>query len=266
MQAATGSRLSIKQIAEFEETGLLHLPGAIADADTLAMRERLWQALEQHHQILRDAPETWAAGRISKLQEVEKAGAFAPMASPVVLDALDCLFGSGQWSQPPRWGSPLVTLPMAGAQWQVPHQHWHVDLDVDPSERAPRSVIVFAFLESIGPGGGGTAAVTGSHQLLRRLAGSKGNAAPVRSADARRLLARSGPWARGLWSENPATDRVRRLMHQGAVLDGIPLRVREIASTAGDVVVMHPCVLHAPAMNCGSTPRLTLRQPILRNQ
>jgi hypothetical protein len=38
----------------------------------------------------------------------------------------------------------------------------------------------------------------------------------------------------------------------------------ELSGAPGDVVLMHPWQLHAPAPNCGTSPRLLLSQSIVR--
>jgi hypothetical protein len=41
--------------------------------------------------------------------------------------------------------------------------------------------------------------------------------------------------------------------------DGIPLQVVENTGTAGDVILLHPLVLHVATSNNGRTPRFLLR-------
>ncbi|MGO9060623.1 MAG: hypothetical protein ACLQU2_25045 [Candidatus Binataceae bacterium] len=53
-------------------------------------------------------------------------------------------------------------------------------------------------------------------------------------------------------------------MEDGATLADVPLKVIELTGAQGDVIMMHPCVLHAPAKNCGNQPRMVLRQGIYR--
>jgi hypothetical protein len=45
-------------------------------------------------------------------------------------------------------------------------------------------------------------------------------------------------------------------MRRGAVVEGVPVRVAELAGEAGDVVIGHPWLLHCGAPNCGPAPRL----------
>jgi hypothetical protein len=57
---------------------------------------------------------------------------------------------------------------------------------------------------------------------------------------------------------------IPRFMEDGATLADVPLKVFELTGAQGDVIMMHPCVLHAPAKNCGNQPRMVLRQGIYR--
>jgi hypothetical protein len=52
-------KLSILQINQFEETGLLHLSSAIPDIVAQAMCERLWDEIERKYGFRRGAPQTW---------------------------------------------------------------------------------------------------------------------------------------------------------------------------------------------------------------
>jgi hypothetical protein len=53
-------------------------------------------------------------------------------------------------------------------------------------------------------------------------------------------------------------------MEEGAVVRGVPVKVVEISGQAGDIVVMHSSVLHAPSLNCRSKPRIVVRQSVYR--
>lgn len=261
-RVASRAGLTTDQRREFEETGLLHLPGAIPAEHTCEMRDRLWGELARRHQIRRDDLDTWIPGGVYGLHAVERSGAFANMASPAVCAALDDFFAPDKWQRPPRWGGPLVTFPSERREWDVPNQSWHLDVGSGGVERTLREVIVFAILDTLLPQGGGTAVVAGSHRLVQDLA--SGSSSKVRSAKARKLLARSDPWLQDLSSREKAKDRLERFMTDGAVVRGVGLKVTEITGALGDVVVMHPAILHSAAANCRTTPRLVLRQSIFR--
>ena len=258
----SSEHLTTEQRMEFEETGLLHLPTAICDEHVTAMRDRLWGELDKKYQTRRDAPETWPAGLVHGLQQPGKAGAFGNMACPALMAALDELFAPERWQRPARWGTPLVTFPSPGHPWRLPHQVWHLDVSGDLGAHWQHAeVTVFAFLAGVASHGGATLAVTGTHRLLQKLSDKPGK---VRSAQARVMLSRADPWLKDLWSKEAADAGMRRFMEEGAVVDDVPLKVVEITGAPGDVVIMHPCILHTTSANCLDTPRLVLRQGVYR--
>ena len=66
------------------------------------------------------------------------------------------------------------------------------------------------------------------------------------------------PWLRGLREPGHGGDRIQRYIHDGTVVDGVPLRVVELAGEPGDVVVMHSDCFHAAAPNRLAEPRMML--------
>ena len=63
----------------------------------------------------------------------------------------------------------------------------------------------------------------------------------------------------------PATPaaRIERFHERIEATDGIPLQVLENTATAGDVILMHPLLLHAPpTTHLGSRPRFLLNKDI----
>ena len=256
-------RLTAEQRNKFEETGLLHLPSAIRDEHVTAMRDRLWDELARKYQLRRDSPETWQPGGVYGLQQPGKEGAFANMACPALLSALDDLFAPEGWQRPPRWGTPLVTFPSPAHRWRVPHQSWHLDVSGNLGARGRFvQVTVFAFLAKVASKGGATIAVTGTHRLVQRLAIKAGS--KVRSVEGRKVLSRAADWLKDLWSKEATEAGTQRFMEEGAVVDGVPLKVVEITGEPGDVVIIHPCILHTASANCLDTPRLVLREGVFR--
>jgi ectoine hydroxylase-related dioxygenase (phytanoyl-CoA dioxygenase family) len=58
---------------------------------------------------------------------------------------------------------------------------------------------------------------------------------------------------------------VRRFMERGEVSGDVELRVIEMTGEPGDVLLTHPLLLHAPAKNCGSVPRIALSSTVYRS-
>lgn len=230
-------------LEEYRCEGAVRLPGAVPPRDAEAMAATLRRKIEA-----RPKPETRPA-RLSS-----RTGEFDAMASPMVRAVFDEILGD--WDEPDHWGLPLVSFHTGEARWDVPHEHWHVDLGAPPIDR--RLARLFVFLTPSRPGGGGTGYIVGSHRLIQALADAAGRALP--SAQARKALAARSPWFAALTSRPTGEDRVRRFMHEGSEVGGVPVRVREMLGEPGDVIVMHPLTMHAPMPNALATPRMMLTQ------
>ncbi len=145
----------------------------------------------------------------------------------------------------------LFTLPNA-TTWTLPHQNWHMDIPRLPDESVP-GVQIFAFLETVEPGGGGTLAVTGSHRLFNERM-------RISSGDLRKRL-KQEPYFAALMSTQ-AGDRLRFLREVGHVGE-VALQVVEMTGEPGDVYFMDLRVLHNAAPNALQIPRLMLTQRYL---
>jgi hypothetical protein len=231
------------------DLSLRRLPDAIPSDDVAVMRQRFWTFLAERDGVRPDEPWSWTVETPRHLQALRRSGAFAAMAAPAVVAALDDLLGD--WRRPRNWGLPLVTFP--GSGWRVPTTGWHLD-SYSPEHDLP-GVSVFAFLLPTGPRGGGTVVLEGSHQLVNRHIAATG---VWRSGPLRADLAAAHPWLAEVWQG-------RHEPGASAVLDGVPVTVRELTGDPGDVVLMHPRTLHAAAPNAAATPRMMLVEIINRS-
>ena len=145
----------------------------------------------------------------------------------------------------------LFTLPNA-TTWTLPHQHWHLDMPRLAAGGVP-GVQIFALLETVAPGGGGTLVVTGSHRLYNE-------GVRISSGDLRKRLRKERYFA-DLMS-NKTADRLRFLHEVGHVGD-VALQVVEMTGAAGDVYFMDLRVFHTVAPNARPIPRLMLTQRYL---
>ncbi|WP_372786712.1 phytanoyl-CoA dioxygenase family protein [Phenylobacterium sp.] len=228
---------------EYRREGAVRLVGAVPARDAEAMAATLRRKIEARPK---------RAARPAQLSS--RTGEFAAMASPSVRAVLNEILGD--WEEPAHWGLPLVSFHTGEAAWDVPHEHWHVDLGARPQD--PRLARLFAVLAPSRPGGGGTGYIAGSHVLIRALADAAGRALP--SAQARKALAARSPWFAALTSPPTGEDRVRCFMREGSELDGTAVRVCEMLGDPGDVILMHPLLMHAPTPNVLATPRMMLAQ------
>lgn len=255
--------LSQAQREAFIDRGVVRLPAVIPPAATAIMLDRLWAGLEAQHRLLRGRPETWTRDRAWQLRDLRRADAFAPMLGDELCAALDAFFEGAGWQRPPHPGMPLVTFP-SRTEWVLPHQSWH--LDILPGvvlEPWPDHVRVFVLLAPLAPGGGGTLYVAGSHRLAMQVMAETPSRSQIRSAAVVEALKRRSAWVAALCSpEGQPAERVRRFMQEGGAAAGVRLEVGEMTGKAGDVLLMHPGVLHAGAPNAGATPRLMLAETI----
>lgn len=218
------------------------------------MESRVWRWLERKYGARREDPASWAAAAVYGMQGMKREAVFDAIGSDTLCAALDELVGAGRWERPRDWGSFLVNFPSAG-RWTVPSRVWHTDFDFRGPADPPRGALVFSFLSDVPAGAGGTLVVAGSQRLIARFVAARPAAGREKMKVTRTAFMASDPWLRELTSTEPAEDRAERLM-QPSLVTGIPVRVVELSGEAGDVVIGHPWLLHCPAPNCGSTPRL----------
>lgn len=236
----------------FDEAGYVRLPGAVPPDDAKRMHHRLWELLERQG-VRRDDPLTWPPGFASALQAVREEDPDPRRAEPL-REALDGLFGVGQWRTTPNWGQALVTFPQPGP-WELPRQLWHLDHPyVQPGPVS--GVTAFLFVDDVGPRGGGTLVVRSSPAVVRGWIARLPNAAAETHSTHNKRLIHSHPWWRELAGRSAVrTDRIDRFMRTESDVDGTRVRIVELTGAAGDVVLCHPLLVHAPSSNASDRPR-----------
>jgi hypothetical protein len=225
------------------------------------MVDSFWSFVRERLEVEREDPETWSRVLPSRVRRLRDRDGFAAMASLRVRALLDALLGAGAWREPDHWGQLLFLRATWQGRWNVPHQSWHFDFPPALSGDLP-GVQLFAFLDRVLPRGGGTQVIAGSHRLVARLRAEGGL---LRSRDARKRLRHEVPWLRDLFSPGPGDDpalREERFMRSSGEVDGIELRVVELAGEPGEVIAMHPFVLHAGTSNHTERARLVLTERI----
>jgi hypothetical protein len=118
---------------------------------------------------------------------------------------------------------------------------------------------LLGLVEAVAPGGGGTVAVEGSHELVRRLVTERGGDAGS-SADAKRTLRNRYEWFQGLTTSGADRDRFR----ESTAVDGVTVRVVELTGAAGDAFLLHPWTFHAQAPATGNAVRSMLTHTVYR--
>jgi hypothetical protein len=250
------------QVSEFERNGIVRVRGAISAADIEEMTEQVWDNLERRYPFRRNRPDTWTAQRIYGLHALDKSVTFEQIGSPMVCRMCDDVIGSGNWQRPTRWGSLLVTFPESSGQWDAPYTSWHLDFPGDPLEPLP-ALRVFTSLLPLRHGGGATLVVAGSHLLVENLVKKNVNRR-LRSADVRKALIGRHLWIKALCSRSETANRIERFMSVSTIVDGAELRVIEMTGEPGDVLFVHPLILHAPSTNCAEVPRIVLSSFVYR--
>ena len=268
--------LTAEQRDQFERIGLVKMPRAIEQSAAEEMLRSVWEALRERYHIHREAPDTWpepdasgdlaveqigGAHRFLGAHHLPKSVTFEQVGNAAVRGAVDDLLGRGNWQQPERWGSLLVTFPESRGRWDVPCSNWHLDFPAKRSDPALIGVRIFTCLAKLPEGGGGTVFAAGSHRLVRELARKSEK---LSSAEARKGLIRTYPWVKSLCSRDEKADRVRQFMSKATMPGGIEVRVVELTGEAGDVWLAHPQTLHAPVANCSTVPRMVVQGTVFR--
>jgi len=243
--------LTVEQLDDFDRTGIVRLPAVFGATEAARMLDVVWGELRNRYTVLRDDPATWNRHPPTGLKSTRRHRAFSPILGPPLRCALDDLFGAGVWREPKHLGQVLVTMPNARS-WEVPHRLWHTDFDYRFPLGELAAVKVWALVDDVAPGGGGTPQLAGSHRLMTRFLAS-GAPSGLDFRRTRDAFLRSHPWLRAL-STDSGGDRSR--FFDVADVDGLPARVVELTGSAGDIYVTHPWVLHSVALNADRRPRL----------
>lgn len=173
---------------------------------------------------------------------------------------LDDLLGVGGWDPPAHWGEFLITFPNASS-WSLPHTGWHQDWTFATPCEPVRFFKAFMYLNDVATGGGGTLVVRGSHRLAGRFGTGRAldeAGEPVKGSE---LLYQECSWLRDLASPGHERTRYRRFVEEVTDLDGVGLQVVELTGEPGDIVIIHPWLIHAIAPNAAASPRF-VRAPV----
>jgi hypothetical protein len=239
-------------LVHFREHGWARVRGAFDAEAARAMRDTVWRALEDVG-IHRERPSTWTVERPPSLQHLKENPVFQKVGSSTLLSAIDATLEGRPYSKPKDWGAFFLAFP-GMTPWHIPTRGWHIDANYASPLLPIRGVKTFALFGDIASRGGGTLMVSGSHRLVHRWFQESRPPRGARSAQMRKLL-QMQPYVRDLHSEGDARERIERFMNRVEDLDGIPLQVVEAAGSAGDVILVHPLVMHVAAPNNAAEPR-----------
>ena len=242
-------------LEHFSVHGWMRVRAAFTAHDAAAMRAAIWRELAAAGITERD-PSTWITERPEHLQHVRSVQAFRAVGSARLLEAIVAVLEGRTYAMPKNWGSPFVAFPSKHS-WGVPSSGWHCDANYLSALSPPDGIRIHALFGDVEPRAGGTLIVSGSHRLVHTFFRDNPPPASARGADYRTLLQRH-PYIRDIHTDGDGDARAARFMDRVEEHDGIALQVIENTGKAGDVMLLHPLLLHVAASNAGHQPRFLL--------
>jgi hypothetical protein len=247
----------------FDERGYLRLPGAFSAEAAAAMRDVVWDALERDG-IRRDDPKTWRNEAPSHLQALKGVDVFKEIATDRTLGAIDDVIGTGRWKPPADWGAYFLLFPTR-RPWTVPWKAWHLDHAYTSPLCPIGGLKVHSMFGDVAPRAGGMTIVAGSHHLVARHFADHPPREDIKAAQLRKQLMHSNDYLRELGTDPGEGDsgaRIARFVDSVEIVNGVAVQVVELTATAGDVILIHPLVLHTRPTNAGMQPRFLLNKDL----
>ncbi|TLS52617.1 phytanoyl-CoA dioxygenase family protein [Paenibacillus antri] len=256
----TAAVLNDAQIEHFIDKGWVKLERAYAEADALAAQTYVWSQVERRG-VLRSDRSTWTKPMV-RMNENYDTPEFRACQTDRLLGAIEDLIGPGQWlfrERPIRWGWwPVNFSQGAERAWDVPTEAWHIDGIHHPQflDSPEQGLLLLCIFSEIGPRGGGTLVVEGSHNIVARILKERPEGLAVKEVNE---AAKRHPYLAELTGSRPIPDglsRIERFMERETVDDdGFRLRVVETTGRPGDVIIGHPFLFHAASPNHTGAPR-----------
>jgi ectoine hydroxylase-related dioxygenase (phytanoyl-CoA dioxygenase family) len=251
---------ALVDVEHFEAHGWVRVRGAFSADEAAAMRAATWQALESVG-FRRNDPSTWHKERPDHLQHLKRNSVFQAVGSRRTLGAIDQMLAGQQWRTPKDWGAFFLVFPRNGT-WDVPSRGWHIDAAYNGPLSPPAGLKVHAMYGDVTPRSGGMFILSGSHRLLHQWFKEHPPTPGAPSAHLRKSL-HQHPYLQELCASGDPSTRAARFHEHAETVDGIPLQTMENTAEAGDVILMHPLLLHAPPVaHLGSQPRFVLNKDI----
>ena len=242
-------------VEHFRVHGWMRVRAAFSVGEAAAMREAAWRALAKVG-IQQSDRSTWTKERPEHLQDVKDDPAFRAVGSARLLKAIDAALEGHTYETPKNWGALFLAFPSHDA-WNVPSRGWHADANYLSALSPPAGVRTHALFGDIARRAGGTLIVSGSHRLLHQYFRDNPPPAGTRGAAYRKLL-QGHPYLRDLHTEGDTGERAARFIDRAEEHGSISLQVVENTGTAGDVILLHPLVLHVATPNTSQEPRFLL--------
>ena len=255
--------LTPEQWQTFFSRGYVHLPG-IAGERGADLEAFVWDRLEELHGIRRHDHTTWGLpGPWVGMKHFKDAALLQSFTTPDLCAAIDDLLGAGNWKNPRHWGGFLVNLPTPEEQdepWYIPTRGWHVDYHYTHDPEQLFGLRVFSFLSEVELHGGGTLVISGSHRVVAEYVetlSAKERASGY--AKVRDRMPASLPWFKSLTQGNERDpDRISTFMENSGRVGDVEVRVEQLCGKPGDVILMHPWMVHCTSPIRGNNPRFML--------
>jgi hypothetical protein len=254
------SVLDANELAVFRDLGYVRVRRAFDPDDAAAMRDEVWTELERTG-IRRDDPSTWKPEPPTHLQHLKKAPAFKAIGTDRTLGAIDDVMGAGNWQHPRDWGAFFILFP-TGEPWTIARRGWHIDAPYDDPLVPPAGLKIHSLFGDIGPRAGGMQVILRSHHMMAAVLGANPALSSERAVKIRTWLMQSDPWLRALGERSDPAARIAMFHEQDHEVFGVPVRVDELTGDAGDLVLIHPLLLHNRPVHPGQTPRFLLNKDI----
>jgi hypothetical protein len=202
-------------VSEFAETGVVRLDAAFPRTAAEQIGNAVWGYAERKAGLRRDDPTSWPDEPFGfSWKRLRRTQAFNALTdNDAVRTALDVVFGPRQWLEPKPGAQVLLMLPRPG-MWVLP-QAWHMDCGFEQPSWPVHGVKLFAFFGEVGPKGGGTMLLPGTHRVVDEYQRSLPPGTGAGMANWHRLLRRHPFWPScsmgviwptegGLWSARQA--------------------------------------------------------------
>lgn len=248
--------------SEFADRGVVCVPRAFTEDDALRIRDVVWGYASRRIGMRRDAPASWPTGWVP----ISWKGLKRHRALDVLWDnggvaaALDAIFGAGGWRRPHSGPQILITVPSAGP-WAMP-VGWHMDCGFEQPTWPVPAVKAFGFFGDVGPCGGGTLVLAGSHRLVDAYRATFDEPPAGGTPNWQRFLRRHPPLAE-LLTASAGPDGGRSLVGTSVDIDGVPVELVELVGRPGDVVITHLHVFHCASPNTAGGPREMIAKGIV---
>lgn len=225
--------LNETQAADFIHDGYVVVSKAFGREVAAGLLPEVWARLDG---VTAD-PATWRWPAL-QVEELITDGPVDAIFTERYRASVDDILGPGRWATKRGFGWVICRFPgFSRAPWQPSNAGWHIDgMDFQHRLTSPEQGLVgLELLTDVEPGGGGPAVRVGSHAVVSRL----------------------------LMDAEPVGLSYQQLRTWCNRLDGLP--VKEVVGEAGDVIWMHPHLVHARSANTRATVRVAANRCIELN-